>query len=63
MSAGMLRLTGITPGRQLPRRVLVGALLTALGMGFSLVPATIVAMQDVPGPQSGLASGCSTPRG
>ena len=37
--------------------VLLGALLTALGMGFSLVPATIVAMSGVPGSQSGLASG------
>jgi hypothetical protein len=37
--------------------VVAGALLTSLGMGFSLVPATIVAMQGVPGARSGLASG------
>ena len=37
--------------------MLAGALLTALGMGFSLVPSTIVAMQGVAGAQSGVASG------
>jgi hypothetical protein len=37
--------------------VLPGALLTALGMGFSLVPSTIVAMQGVAGSESGVASG------
>ena len=37
--------------------VLLGALLSALGMGFTLVPATIVAMQGVAGSQSGVASG------
>jgi EmrB/QacA subfamily drug resistance transporter len=57
MAAGMLLLSGIGPGGTYFGAVFAGALLTALGMGFSLVPATIVAMQGVPGAQSGLASG------
>ncbi len=57
MSAGMLLLSGIAPGGNYAADVLAGALATALGMGFSLVPSTIVAMQGVPGPQSGVASG------
>ncbi len=57
MLAGMLWLTRIGPGGDYLGTVLAGALLTALGMGFSLVPATIVAMRDVTGPQSGLGSG------
>jgi EmrB/QacA subfamily drug resistance transporter len=57
MTVGMILLTGIGPGGTYVGTVLAGALLTALGMGFSLVPSTIVAMQGVPGSQSGLASG------
>jgi EmrB/QacA subfamily drug resistance transporter len=57
MMAGMLWLTQIGPGGSYLTSVLAGALLVALGMGFSLVPSTIVAMQDVDGPQTGLASG------
>ena len=57
MTVGMLWLTRIGPGGNYFGSVLGGAVLTALGMGFSLVPSTIVAMQDVAGPQSGLASG------
>jgi EmrB/QacA subfamily drug resistance transporter len=57
MSAGMLLLSGIAPGGNYAGSVLAGGLATALGMGFSLVPATIVAMQGVPGAQSGVASG------
>ena len=56
-AVGMLLLTGLNPGAGYFGVVLVGAMLTALGMGFSLVPATIVAMEGVPGAQSGLASG------
>jgi EmrB/QacA subfamily drug resistance transporter len=56
-AAGMLLLSGVHPGGTYVSTVLAGALLTAIGMGFSLVPATIVAMQGVPGNQSGLASG------
>ena len=57
LAAGMLELSGIAPGGTYVGNVLLGALLTALGMGFSLVPGTIVAMSGVPGSQSGLASG------
>jgi EmrB/QacA subfamily drug resistance transporter len=57
MSAGMALLTGIAPGGTYVGSVLAGAVLTALGMGFSLVPATIVAMQGVRGADSGVASG------
>jgi MFS family permease len=57
MLAGMLWLSQITPGGSYVTTVLGGALLTALGMGFSLVPSTIVSMQDVTGEQSGIGSG------
>jgi EmrB/QacA subfamily drug resistance transporter len=57
MVAGVLLLTGIAPGGTYVSSVLAGAVLTALGMGFSLVPSTIVAMQGVPSHQSGVASG------
>ena len=55
--AGMLLLTGVAPGGSYAGSVLAGGVLTAVGFGFSLVPATIVAMQGVAGTQSGLASG------
>jgi len=54
---GMLLLTGIEPGGPYFGAVLAGGIVTSLGMGFSLVPSTIVAMQGVAGSQSGLASG------
>ncbi|MGZ4169675.1 MAG: MFS transporter [Solirubrobacteraceae bacterium] len=57
MAGGMALLSGVTPGGTYVGGVLLGALLTALGMGFSLVPATIVAMQGVAGAESGVASG------
>jgi EmrB/QacA subfamily drug resistance transporter len=57
MAAGMLALSGVAPGGAYVGTVLLGALLVSLGLGFSLVPATIVAMSGVPGAQSGLASG------
>jgi MFS family permease len=56
-AAGMLYLSGVAPGGTYFNSVLIGALLSALGMGFTLVPATIVAMQGVAGSQSGVASG------
>jgi EmrB/QacA subfamily drug resistance transporter len=56
-AAGMLTLTGVAPGGSYLSSVLVGAVLSALGMGLSLVPSTIVSMQGVPRQQSGLASG------
>ena len=56
-AVGMLYLSGIAPGGTYLNSVLIGAMLSALGMGFTLVPATIVAMQGVAGSQSGVASG------
>ena len=56
-AVGMVTLTGIAPGGTYLGSVLAGAVLSALGMGLSLVPSTIVAMQGVPRQQSGLASG------
>jgi EmrB/QacA subfamily drug resistance transporter len=56
-AAGMALLSGIAPGQTYAGAVLAGALLTAVGMGFTLVPSTIVAMQGVAGTQSGVASG------
>jgi EmrB/QacA subfamily drug resistance transporter len=57
MAAGMVALSGLVPGGTYAGTVLAGAVLVSLGLGFSLVPATIVAMSGVPGSQSGLASG------
>jgi EmrB/QacA subfamily drug resistance transporter len=54
---GGLLLTGIAPGATYAGAVLAGGVLSALGMGFSLVPATIAAMEGVTPEQSGLASG------
>ena len=56
-TTGMAFLTGLAPGGSYFGLVLVGAVVSSIGMGFTLVPATIVAMQGVPGSQSGLASG------
>jgi EmrB/QacA subfamily drug resistance transporter len=56
-AAGMVLLTGIAPGGSYVGLPMLGALLAAIGMGLSLVPATIVAMQGLPAAQSGLASG------
>ena len=57
MAAGMVLLTGVAPGGTYAGDVLAGSVLTALGMGFSLVPSTIVAMSGVAGSESGVASG------
>lgn len=54
---GALLLTGLSPGGTYLNAVAAGAVIGALGMGFSLVPATIAAMQGVPSSDSGLASG------
>jgi EmrB/QacA subfamily drug resistance transporter len=56
-TVGMALLTGVAPGGSYTASVLPGATLSALGMGLSLVPATIVAMQGLRGSQSGLGSG------
>jgi EmrB/QacA subfamily drug resistance transporter len=56
-AAGLMLLSGVAPGGTYVSNVLLGAVLSALGMGFTLVPATIVAMQGVERSQSGVASG------
>jgi EmrB/QacA subfamily drug resistance transporter len=56
-TAGMTLLVGVDPGGSYLATVFPGALLSAVGMGFSLVPATIVAMQSLPPERSGLGSG------
>jgi EmrB/QacA subfamily drug resistance transporter len=56
-AAGLMLLSGVAPGGTYVGSVLFGALLSALGMGLTLVPATIVAMQGVERRQSGVASG------
>ena len=56
-TAGMVLLVGIAPGGSYVAAVLPGATLSAVGMGLSLVPATIVAMHSLPSAQSGLGSG------
>jgi EmrB/QacA subfamily drug resistance transporter len=54
---GIALLAGVAPGGSYLASVFPGALLSAIGMGFSLVPATIVAMQSLPPEQSGIGSG------
>ena len=56
-TAGMLLLTGVSPGGTYPAQVLPGAVLSALALGVALVGSTIAAVQGVPQSQSGLASG------
>jgi EmrB/QacA subfamily drug resistance transporter len=56
-TCGMLLLTGVSPGGSYAADVLPGALLASIGMGFALVPSTIVAMQALPTSQSGIGSG------
>jgi EmrB/QacA subfamily drug resistance transporter len=56
-AAGFMFLSGVTPGGTYVSSVLLGAVLSALGMGLTLVPATIVAMQGIERSQSGVASG------
>jgi EmrB/QacA subfamily drug resistance transporter len=56
-TVGFLVLATITPGSAYEAAVLPGGLLTALGAGWSMVPATIVAVKGVAPEQNGLASG------
>ena len=56
-TAGEALLTGVHPGGTYVGQVLPGGMLGAFGLGLSLVPATIVAVQGVPAATSGLASG------
>jgi EmrB/QacA subfamily drug resistance transporter len=56
-ATGLGLLTGVRPNGTYLGQVLPGGVLAAVGMGMSLVPGTIVAVQGVPVAQSGLASG------
>jgi EmrB/QacA subfamily drug resistance transporter len=56
-AAGLALLTGVRPGASYVTTVLPGGLLGAAGLGLSLVPATIAAVQGVSPAQSGIASG------
>jgi EmrB/QacA subfamily drug resistance transporter len=56
-AAGLALLTGMRPGGSYFATVLPGGVLGAAGLGLSLVPATIAAVQGVASAQSGLASG------
>ncbi|MDX6627136.1 MAG: hypothetical protein QOE56_2125 [Solirubrobacterales bacterium] len=54
---GFLVLATVTPTTPYELAILPGGMLVALGTGWSLVPATIVAVKGVPAEQNGLASG------
>lgn len=54
---GFLVLATVTPDTAYELAILPGGMLVALGTGWSLVPATIVAVKGVPAEQNGLASG------
>jgi EmrB/QacA subfamily drug resistance transporter len=56
-AAGLAIFSGIQPGSSYVALFLPAGLLAAVGLGFSLVPATIAAVQGVPAAESGLASG------
>jgi EmrB/QacA subfamily drug resistance transporter len=56
-SVGLLLLSGIAVGGSYAGSVLPGGMLSAVGLGLSLVPATIIAVQGVPRGEAGLASG------
>ena len=54
---GLYLLMGVHSGGSYLADVLPGGLLAGLGLGLSLVPATIAAVAGVPAKESGLASG------
>jgi EmrB/QacA subfamily drug resistance transporter len=56
-AAGLALLTGVRPGGSYLTTVLPGGVLGAAGLGLSLVPATIAAVQGVSAAQAGVASG------
>lgn len=56
-AGGILLLVNVHPAGSYLADVLPGGLLAAIGMGFALVPSTIVAMQSLPPAQSGISSG------
>jgi predicted MFS family arabinose efflux permease len=55
-AAGLALLSGVAPGQSYAAHVLPGGVMVTLGLGLSLVPSTIKAVQGVPAEQSGLAS-------
>jgi EmrB/QacA subfamily drug resistance transporter len=57
VAAGLFLLTGVSGGGSYASSVLAGGLLTSVGFGLSLVPATIAAVSGVPAKESGLAGG------
>jgi len=56
-AAGLALLTDVSAGGSYAALVLPGGVLAAIGLGTSMVPATIAAVQGVERAQSGLASG------
>lgn len=61
LSIGMLALSAVNPAGSYVADVLVGGVLMSLGVGFSLVPSTIVAMHDVAPVRRASPPACSTP--
>jgi EmrB/QacA subfamily drug resistance transporter len=57
VTAGLALFSGLDPGSSYLLLFLPAGLLAAVGLGLSLVPATIAAVQGVPAAESGLASG------
>ncbi|MBS1879951.1 MAG: MFS transporter [Actinobacteria bacterium] len=56
-TAGFLVLATLSPNSPYEAAILPGGMLTSLGAGWSMVPATIVAVKGVAPEQNGLASG------
>ncbi|HEX7610868.1 MAG TPA: MFS transporter [Solirubrobacteraceae bacterium] len=56
-ASGLALLSGVSPSGRYVSAVLPGGVLAAIGLGLSLVPATIAAVSGVGAGQSGLASG------
>ena len=54
---GLALLTGVRPAAPTSRTSCRAGVLAAFGLGLSLVPATIAAVQGVSAAESGLASG------
>ncbi len=55
--AGLALLSGVSAGGSYASQALPGGVLAAIGLGTSMVPATIAAVQGVSARESGLASG------
>ncbi|MDX6637995.1 MAG: hypothetical protein QOJ01_1506, partial [Solirubrobacterales bacterium] len=55
--AGLALLSGVSAGASYATQALPGGVVAAVGLGMSMVPVTIAAVQGVPAGESGLASG------